>query len=232
MIIHSISPYGHGERIGLNGELRDITDSSVYHLGNGTCTYWPASNGFSTADTYSPFLGGGINPYRYCCGDPINAVDPSGHMSIVFQFAVAAAALIAVPLTGGSSLGLYLGVIGGCLGVASVGLDFCAQLAANNGYKEASQTFAKASSALTVIGAVFIIGDIAAEVGLAVEAARIVEGVDMSTLPRGLTGSEIDKNIFSVCKTRYTIACKKVLAVDRRALHLAVKEDTSDLTDD
>jgi hypothetical protein len=37
---------------------------------------------FLSADVLSPFGRGGLNAYIYCLGDPVNRVDPSGHISI------------------------------------------------------------------------------------------------------------------------------------------------------
>ncbi len=36
---------------------------------------------FHAPDSMSPFGAGGVNPYAYCSGDPINNSDPSGHMN-------------------------------------------------------------------------------------------------------------------------------------------------------
>ncbi|PWB34165.1 hypothetical protein DCO48_07655 [Pseudomonas sp. SDI] len=39
----------------------------------------PALGRFNQPDSFSPFGDGGLNPYAYCLGDPINRIDPSGH---------------------------------------------------------------------------------------------------------------------------------------------------------
>ena len=66
--------------IAFNGERADPV-SGVYHSGNGYRAYNPQLKRFNNPDSWSPFGAGGINPYAYCAGDPINRVDPSGHFS-------------------------------------------------------------------------------------------------------------------------------------------------------
>jgi RHS repeat-associated protein len=51
-----------------------------YPLGEGYRWYSPSAMRFTTADRWSPFGRGGINPYAYCEADPLNRRDPSGHM--------------------------------------------------------------------------------------------------------------------------------------------------------
>ena len=46
----------------------------------GTRPYDPALRRFLAPDAMSPFDAGGVNRYTYCSGDPINRVDPSGHV--------------------------------------------------------------------------------------------------------------------------------------------------------
>ncbi len=79
------SPYGSGvdsgELPGFNGERIDPL-SGVYHLGNGYRAFNPILMRFNCPDNLSPFDGGGINPYAYCAGDPINHLDPSGHIGV------------------------------------------------------------------------------------------------------------------------------------------------------
>ncbi|EGH2839133.1 RHS repeat-associated core domain-containing protein [Salmonella enterica] len=75
----SASPTGATASLpGFNGERQDPF-SGVSHLGNGYRAYSPALYRFTCPDSESPFGIGGINPYAYCNGDPINLTDPSGH---------------------------------------------------------------------------------------------------------------------------------------------------------
>jgi len=85
VINYSYSAYGYEPSnptsvslLGFNGEPRSAT--GCYSLGNGYRIYSPALMRFSSPDDMSPFGSGGINAYSYCAGDPINYVDPSGHM--------------------------------------------------------------------------------------------------------------------------------------------------------
>ena len=82
--LHGWSPYGSGDAVnlltGFNGERIDPL-SGCYSLGNGYRAYNPVLMRFHCPDSLSPFDAGGINPYAYCAGDPINFTDPTGHMS-------------------------------------------------------------------------------------------------------------------------------------------------------
>ncbi|SPP30986.1 putative deoxyribonuclease RhsA [Arsenophonus endosymbiont of Aleurodicus floccissimus] len=82
--LHVWSPYGSGkpsDRLpGFNGERVDPV-SGTYHLGNGYRAYNPVLMRFNCPDNLSPFGTGGINPYAYYSGDPINHTYPSGHLS-------------------------------------------------------------------------------------------------------------------------------------------------------
>lgn len=81
--IGGFSPYGtRRERIGLGytGENYDLVCEGI-HLGQGERVYKPNLMRFTIPDVLSPFGAGGIHPYAYCHGDPINQVDPSGRIS-------------------------------------------------------------------------------------------------------------------------------------------------------
>jgi len=76
--------YGHHAQSGLpcllgfNGE-RPEPVTGHYLLGNGYRAFNPVLMRFNSPDSLSPFGKGGINPYAYCLGDPINRYDQDGH---------------------------------------------------------------------------------------------------------------------------------------------------------
>jgi len=95
---------------GFNGERLDAV-SQTYHLGNGYRTYKPSLMRFNGPDRWSPFGAGGLNPYAYCEGDPINRADPSGHVS--------SGAI-------GGFFGALLGIVGAVFAVATLGTSIAA----------------------------------------------------------------------------------------------------------
>ncbi|MED7955047.1 RHS repeat-associated core domain-containing protein [Streptomyces sp. BE303] len=132
------TPYGErpvggaDSLLGFTGQRSDPM-TGWYHLGNGARAYDPVLLRFTTPDALSPFGAGGVNPYAYCAGDPVNRVDPSGHLSwqawLGIGLGIAGLALAAV--TGGMAIVAAGGVMAaisaasattlvvGTLGVAS-----------------------------------------------------------------------------------------------------------------
>nr|WP_242485701.1 RHS repeat-associated core domain-containing protein [Pseudomonas sp. TH41] len=82
------SPYGHRPNesgflslVSFNGERRDPV-TGHYLLGHGYRAFNPVLMRFNSPDSWSPFGRGGLNPYVYCAGDPVNKIDPSGHAKV------------------------------------------------------------------------------------------------------------------------------------------------------
>ena len=76
------SAYGHshvGLTLGYTGQRYD-RPTGFYLLGNGYRAFNPQIMRFLSPDSLSPFEKRTLNAYAYCMGDPINHVDPSGHM--------------------------------------------------------------------------------------------------------------------------------------------------------
>ncbi|VVN84255.1 RHS repeat-associated core domain-containing protein [Pseudomonas fluorescens] len=78
------TPYGHrraesglSSLLGFNGERPDPV-TGHYLLGNGHRAFNPVLMRFNSPDRLSPFGRGGLNPYAYCLGDPVNFSDPTG----------------------------------------------------------------------------------------------------------------------------------------------------------
>lgn len=87
---HAYSPYGNRtigngllSLLGFNGERPDPV-TGHYLLGNGYRAFNPVLMRFNSPDNLSPFGKGGLNPYAYCHGDPVNQSDPTGHAIVQF----------------------------------------------------------------------------------------------------------------------------------------------------
>lgn len=128
-----------------NGQRLDAA-IRLYFLGNGRRAYDPELMMFLQADPLSPFDEGGINSYAYCAGNPINLMDPSGLWPSWLKWLLTGAALVlsivtvgfgapalAAAVAGGAAkmaiasktailVGAGLGVVGGTLSTAALGV--------------------------------------------------------------------------------------------------------------
>ncbi|WP_277972950.1 RHS repeat-associated core domain-containing protein [Pantoea agglomerans] len=139
-VLHIWAPYGSGkvtsEQPGFNGERVDPV-SCVYHLGNGYRAYNPVLMRFNCPDNLSPFGAGGINPYAYCAGDPVNFTDPTGHIS------------------GWGIAGIVLGTLGLIFAVATAGMSIAAA-------GSIGAAISAASTTALVVGGLSVVADVAA----------------------------------------------------------------------
>lgn len=132
-------PYGHRPADGgqfslaaFNGEQLD-TVTGLYLLGNGYRAYSPTLMRFTGPDSMSPFGAGGLNAYAYCLGDPVNRVDPTGHISwqAIAGIALGFIGIVASIVTLGAAsplalLGMGLGIASGA---AAIGSELANELA-------------------------------------------------------------------------------------------------------
>ncbi|QBX68329.1 RHS repeat-associated core domain-containing protein [Serratia quinivorans] len=157
--LHNWSPYGSGNPVdflpGFNGERCDPVSGS-YHLGNGYRAYNPVLMRFNCPDSLSPFGEGGINPYAYCAGDPVNFTDPSGHMSTGAGVAIGVgiAGILAAVFTAGTSL-IATAIAMGATGTVATG-------AAISTWGVVSAAVGSVSVTSLVVGGMGVISDVTA----------------------------------------------------------------------
>jgi RHS repeat-associated protein len=85
---HHLSASPPAGALAFNGE-RPQPLTGHYLLGNGYRAFNPTLMRFNSPDSWSPFGDGGLNAYAYCAGDPVNNIDPDGHLSRWGRLAVA-----------------------------------------------------------------------------------------------------------------------------------------------
>lgn len=169
---HIWSPYGGGKTEGglpgFNGERTDLLTGN-YLLGNGYRAYSPRLMRFSCPDSLSPFGGGGINPYAYCAGDPVNITDPSGHLGMPDYFWGVMGAAFTV-------LGLAAALLSGGLAIAAAGGIMAAVGAA--------------STTGLVVGGLAIASDVTALASIALEDSNpvVASALGWTSVATGLAG--------------------------------------------
>ncbi|HHQ4530863.1 TPA: RHS repeat-associated core domain-containing protein [Aeromonas hydrophila] len=111
--------------LAFNGERCDPV-TGLYHLGQGYRAYNPRMMRFHAADSLSPFGEGGINPYAYCLGDPINLIDPTGHKAglgaMIGGILLALFGIVVGIVTLGTATPVAAGMITGGSGITSAGI--------------------------------------------------------------------------------------------------------------
>lgn len=102
----SVGSTGTNQFFGFEGNWTDPASGSVYM---GARWYDPALGGFLSRDSLDlPLAGGSMNRYSYGNGNPVNSLDPTGHISI--------------PIPKPGIGGLIGGIISGLLGGSSTGV--------------------------------------------------------------------------------------------------------------
>ncbi|HEX8543560.1 MAG TPA: RHS repeat-associated core domain-containing protein [Pseudomonas sp.] len=147
---------GLDDLLGFNGEHPDPI-TGCYLLGSGYRVYNPVLMRFHSPDSMSPFGAGGVNPYAYCVGDPINLSDPTGHFSwksifkifvAVVTIAVAVATLVVAPASGVVVFGALSDIASNVLGIGStIAKELAPQSEIGNALEQFSLTFSLLSFA-------------------------------------------------------------------------------------
>lgn len=119
---------------GFAGERRD--DLTGWYIPSGYRPYDPIVMGFLSPDSDSPFGQGGLNPYAYCAGDPVNRIDPSGHGWLTWLVA---------------GIGIALAVVGTVLTFGAAAPAFAALAAGGIGALTASGAIAIGAATLSAI---------------------------------------------------------------------------------
>ncbi|WP_282295080.1 RHS repeat-associated core domain-containing protein [Stenotrophomonas sp. PS02289] len=153
-----------------NGELLDAA-SGCYLLGAGHHRpYSPRLGIFLAADGLSPFGAGGLNPYAYCAGDPVNRSDPTGHFwkwivaavgiavgvaAVAVTFGAASKAVAAVATVGFSALTKSTAgaIASTTLGIVAVGAEVGAIAAEVSGDTKTATILGFVGLALGIVAA-------------------------------------------------------------------------------
>lgn len=109
-VLHlSHTPYGFRSLLSASPGMAGAQIDPVtgwYFLGNGYRVFNPALMRFHSPDSWSPFGVGGINPYIYSLGDPVNRMDLNGHLSTasIIGITLASVSLLLAILSFGAAI--------------------------------------------------------------------------------------------------------------------------------
>ncbi|MEV8327093.1 RHS repeat-associated core domain-containing protein [Kitasatospora sp. NPDC056731] len=197
---YAYTPYGDqppkagASVLGYTGERTD-PDTGWLHLGNGYRPYHPGLMRFTAPDSLSPFGPGGINPYAYCAGDPINHTDPTGHLSwgAWLGIGLGILGLAAAAFTGGASIVAAGGLIAALESASATSLVFGALAATADITAIAGGALEKASpKASSILGWVSL-GTGLAGLGSLASLGRATEGIEIAT--EAATAAEMSTGI-------------------------------------
>lgn len=110
------APYGYRRVEGGPGSILGFTGEAVdpatghYLLGNGHRAFNPVLMRFNSPDSLSPFGRGGLNPYAYCLGDPVNFSDPTGRFEVIARILTSIGTLFNSIITLRPSISFQVGV--------------------------------------------------------------------------------------------------------------------------
>ncbi|MDF0731055.1 hypothetical protein P0Y43_10000, partial [Pseudomonas entomophila] len=147
-------PYGYA------GERREPLTG--WYIPGGYRPYDPIVMGFLSPDSESPFGRGGLNPYAYCGGDPVNRIDPDGHswwgwvkFGVGMLLGVVGTAISFGALAPVFAAGLGALTVSGALAIASAGFGaISVGTAISAAVLEATDTDAKAAGILGYVSLV------------------------------------------------------------------------------
>lgn len=163
---------------GFAGERREPLTG--WYIPGGHRPYDPVLMCFLAPDSDSPFGRGGINPYAYCAGDPINRVDPDGHSWVSYALAGVGLALSAIALVPGLQAAL-----------PAAGALFSASAALTS-----AQIASLAAATLNIISLATGVASLAMEIsGHDGAATGILGGISLVT---GLSGAGIGMKLHSL----------------------------------
>ncbi|MDF0731049.1 hypothetical protein P0Y43_09970, partial [Pseudomonas entomophila] len=203
-------PYGYA------GERREPLTG--WYIPGGYRPYDPIVMGFLSPDSESPFGRGGLNPYAYCGGDPVNRIDPDGHAWWTWLVA---------------GIGTALGVVATVASFGAAAPAFAAIAAGGIGALTASGA---ASIAAATLGAISLGTGIASTVleatGHDDKAASILGWVSLGT---GLVGTALEiapKALGTVANKLGRSAGKSLTKTSRQSRSVTLPRETVDQTKD